>query len=168
MGFRCGVCITSSLIARRNGCVIFRLGLLILATTTMMTRRMRRRLGCMIWTRRMKRRRRRWKILRVRANAIAHLPILAPQNDIDGIRALVEYRRKHPEEFPEILDEETEGESATDHERNTSASPTPASSGEESDAVVGGLKVPKSPFQKKTRSSSLRAMSADLARSAET
>jgi len=91
-----------------------------------------------------------------------------PQVDIDGIRALVEYRRKHPEEFPEILDEETEGESATDHERNTSASPTPASSGEESDAVVGGLKVPKSPFQKKTRSSSLRAMSADLARSAET
>ena len=86
-----------------------------------------------------------------------------PQVDIDSIRALVEYRRRHPEEFPEILDEETEGESAED--RNTSASPTPAS--EDSDAHVGGLKVPKSPFQRKTRSSSVRAMSADLARSAD-
>ncbi|KIW00283.1 uncharacterized protein PV09_08173 [Verruconis gallopava] len=80
-----------------------------------------------------------------------------PQVDLDQIRALVEYRRKHPEEFPEILDEEEED--TTD--RTTSASPTPASSGEDSDAP-GGKKTPKSPFKKAMKGSDARAMSADL------
>jgi hypothetical protein len=76
-----------------------------------------------------------------------------PQVDLDSIRALVDYRRKHPEEFPQILDEETEDEG-----RNTSASPTPASSGEDSDA---GLQVPGGKGKKKRRESDVRAMSAD-------
>jgi hypothetical protein len=84
-----------------------------------------------------------------------------PQVDIEAIRALVEYRRRHPEEFPEILDEEEE--EVTD-ERGTSASPTPASSEGESE---GGLKVPGLHGGKKRRGSDLRAMSADLSRSAD-
>jgi hypothetical protein len=81
-----------------------------------------------------------------------------PQVDIESIHALVEYRRRHPEEFPEILDEEEE---ETTDGRGGSASPTPGSSGEESE---GGLKVPG--FGKR-RGSDFRALSADLSRSAD-
>jgi hypothetical protein len=80
-----------------------------------------------------------------------------PQVDIDQIKALVEYRRRHPEEFPEILAEESD-------DRTTSISPTPASSGDDSDAPA--KKTPKSPFRAR-RGSEARAMSADVAQSSE-
>jgi hypothetical protein len=82
-----------------------------------------------------------------------------PQVDIDQIKALVEYRRRHPEEFPEVLNEEEE----SDH-RTTSVSPTPVSSGDDSDAPA--QMTPKSPFRLR-KGSEPRAMSADLARSVE-
>jgi hypothetical protein len=81
-----------------------------------------------------------------------------PQVDLDQIRALVEYRRKHPEEFPELINETEESDN------RTSVSPTPASSGEDSD--VHAKMTPKSPF-KARKMSEIRAMSADVARSGE-
>jgi hypothetical protein len=81
-----------------------------------------------------------------------------PQVDLDQIRALVEYRRKHPEEFPELINETEESDN------RTSVSPTPASSGEDSD--VPAKMTPKSPF-KSRKMSEIRAMSADVARSGE-